>query len=68
MEKKDLPMGVGDFQEIRTGDYYYVDKTNHIKELVTSPISGKKKSGKYFLSRPRRFGKSITLSYNSVSF
>ena len=62
MEKKDLPMGVGDFEEIRTGDYYYVDKTHHIKELVISPISGKKKSGKYFLSRPRRFGKSMIVS------
>ena len=62
MEKKDLPMGVGDFEEIRTGDYYYVDKTHHIKELVTSPISGRKKSGKYFLSRPRRFGKSMIVS------
>ena len=62
MKKKNLPLGVGDFAEIRTGNYYYVDKTHHIKELVTSPISGEKKSGKYFLSRPRRFGKSITLS------
>ena len=62
MEKKDLPMGVGDFEEIRTGNYYYVDKTHHIKELVISPTSGKKKSGKYFLSRPRRFGKSMIVS------
>ena len=62
MGKKDLPMGVGDFEEIRTGDYYYVDKTHHIKKLVTSSISGKKKSGKFFLSRPRRFGKSTIVS------
>ena len=62
MGKKDLPMGVGDFAEIRTGNYYYVDKTHHIKKLVISPTSGEVKSGKYFLSRPRRFGKSITLS------
>ena len=62
MKKKDLPMGVGDFEEIRTGNYYYVDKTHHIKELVISPTSGEKKSGKYFLSRPRRFGKSMIVS------
>ena len=62
MGKKDLPMGVGDFAEIRTGNYYYVDKTHHIKELVISPTSGEKKSGKYFLSRPRRFGKSMIVS------
>lgn len=51
---KKLPIGIQTFSEIRTGNYYYVDKTKHLSEL--------EKSGKYFfLSRPRRFGKSLFL-------
>ncbi|MDX2245316.1 MAG: AAA family ATPase [Bacteroidia bacterium] len=52
---KKYPIGVQDFSEIRTGGYLYVDKTRDIYELA--------QSGKYFfLSRPRRFGKSLLLS------
>lgn len=50
-----LPIGQQDFRGIREGKYLYVDKTEDIHRLVTG--------GKYyFLSRPRRFGKSLTLS------
>ncbi|MCB0599010.1 MAG: AAA family ATPase, partial [Phaeodactylibacter sp.] len=50
-----LPIGQQDFRGIAENDYLYVDKTRLIHQLVTS--------GKYyFLSRPRRFGKSLTLS------
>ncbi|MEZ4983511.1 MAG: AAA family ATPase [Saprospiraceae bacterium] len=49
------PIGIQDFREIRTGGYVYVDKTPHIHRVLDS--------GKYFfLSRPRRFGKSLLLS------
>jgi hypothetical protein len=49
------PVGIQSFEEIRKGDYCYVDKTAQIYQLV--------KTGKYyFLSRPRRFGKSLLLS------
>ena len=49
------PIGVQSFPEIREGGYVYVDKTEHVWNLVNS--------GKYyFLSRPRRFGKSLLLS------
>ncbi|MEZ4988293.1 MAG: AAA family ATPase [Saprospiraceae bacterium] len=49
------PIGIQDFREIRTGGYVYVDKTPHIHRVL--------ESGKYFfLSRPRRFGKSLLLS------
>lgn len=49
------PVGIQSFEEIRTGGYVYVDKTALIYQLVTT--------GKYyFLSRPRRFGKSLLLS------
>lgn len=49
---KRLPIGIQSFKEIRTENYYYVDKTPFVKKLV--------ETGKYFfLSRPRRFGKSL---------
>ncbi|MEQ8706992.1 MAG: AAA family ATPase [Phaeodactylibacter sp.] len=49
------PIGIQSFREIREGGYVYVDKTRQIHDLVSE--------GKYFfLSRPRRFGKSLLLS------
>jgi len=50
---KSLPIGVQTFRDIINGDYLYVDKTKQIYNLV----QGSK--GVYFLSRPRRFGKSL---------
>ena len=47
-----LPEGVTSFREIRTGNYKYVDKT----DLVWQIANGRKFN---YLSRPRRFGKSI---------
>lgn len=53
---KPLPIGVDDFQEIIQKDYYYVDKTLLIKELLD-------KKGKVNLfTRPRRFGKTLNMS------
>ena len=52
---RNLPIGIQDFEDLRTNDYVYVDKTEHIYNLVHF---GKP----YFLSRPRRFGKSLFLS------
>ncbi|MDP5170056.1 MAG: AAA family ATPase, partial [Bacteroidia bacterium] len=52
---KRYPIGIQDFSELRGGKYLYVDKTRGMFDLVLS--------GKYFfLSRPRRFGKSLLLS------
>ena len=52
---KRYPIGIQDFSELRKGDYLYVDKTQQMYDLLSS--------GKYFfLSRPRRFGKSLLLS------
>ena len=49
-----LPVGIQSFEVIRTEGYYYVDKTPFVKKLADE--------GKYFfLSRPRRFGKSLFL-------
>ena len=52
--KRKLPIGIQTFREMRTEGYYYVDKTAYIQRLVDG---GKH----YFLSRPRRFGKSLLL-------
>ncbi|MFH0734971.1 MAG: AAA family ATPase [bacterium] len=52
---KKLPIGIQTFDEIIRNDYLYVDKTEQIEKLITM--------GKYyFLSRPRRFGKSLLIS------
>lgn len=49
---KKLPIAIQTFSEIRQENYTYVDKTKYIHKLTTE---GKT----YFLSRPRRFGKSL---------
>lgn len=56
MFRKKLPIGIENFKEIRQPEYYYVDKTNLIKELLTN-------AGKVNLfTRPRRFGKTLNMS------
>lgn len=55
MEKlKHMPIGVQHFRDIREQDRLYVDKTQIIRDLLVP-------GNKYFLSRPRRFGKSLLL-------
>jgi hypothetical protein len=54
MSRKKLPIGIQTFREIREDDCYYVDKTAFALRMI--------REGKaYFLSRPRRFGKSLFL-------
>uniref|UniRef100_A0A7C4RYA3 AAA-ATPase-like domain-containing protein n=1 Tax=Fervidobacterium pennivorans TaxID=93466 RepID=A0A7C4RYA3_FERPE len=53
---KELPLGVNDYKDIIKGNFIYVDKTKYIYELV------RREKGIYFLSHPRRFGKSLLLS------
>jgi hypothetical protein len=50
-----LPIGIQSFEDLRTTGYLYVDKTDYLYRLVT-------RGKPYFLSRPRRFGKSLFLS------
>ncbi len=52
---KKLPIGVQSFRQLKEGGYLYVDKTELIHKLATEGSS-------YFLSRPRRFGKSLLIS------
>ena len=54
MDRRKLPIGIQTFREVREDGYYYVDKTRYIRRLLDG---GKH----YFLSRPRRFGKSLFL-------
>lgn len=56
MKKSFLPVGVQNFETIRTGNFVYVDKTRHLYEMAEPSQAF------YFLSRPRRFGKSLTVS------
>jgi len=53
---KKLPIGIQTFHEIINKDYLYIDKTKEAYELIESGTKF------YFLSRPRRFGKSLFLS------
>ena len=55
MGNKIYPIGIQNFESLRLDGYFYIDKTALIYQLV--------KSGRYyFLSRPRRFGKSLLIS------
>ncbi len=54
MNKRRLPIGIQTFRKIREENYYYVDKTAYIRRLLDEGTH-------YFLSRPRRFGKSLFL-------
>ena len=53
--KRVLPIGGQDFSDLRRNGFIYVDKTHFVADLVSA-------SKYYFLSRPRRFGKSLFLS------
>jgi len=55
-----LPIGIQTFEKIRNSNYYYVDKTMFVKKLEDG--------GYYFLSRPRRFGKSLFLDTLKEAF
>ncbi len=54
-EMRNLPIGIQTFEKIRENSCVYVDKTQFIKRLAEYKCP-------YFLSRPRRFGKSLFLS------
>ncbi|MCL2467990.1 MAG: AAA family ATPase, partial [Micrococcales bacterium] len=53
MDRKKLPVGIDTFAKIRRGGYYYVDKTGYAMQVADAATC--------FLSRPRRFGKSLFL-------
>ena len=59
MSNKIYPIGIQNFEKIRNGGYFYIDKTALIYQMV-------KTGSYYFLSRPRRFGKSLLISSGSI--
>ncbi|MEE4359680.1 MAG: AAA family ATPase, partial [Desulfococcaceae bacterium] len=56
MPPKRIPIGISDFRKLMEEDYYYVDKTLFIREVIQSS------SEVLLLPRPRRFGKTLNLS------
>ena len=50
-----LPIGIQDFAKLREGGYLYVDKTPYLVDIID-------RGSVFFFSRPRRFGKSLTIS------
>lgn len=54
--KWQMPIGVDNFFDIRSKHYYFVDKTNFIRQLIDGH------SAVTLITRPRRFGKTLTLS------
>jgi hypothetical protein len=61
MLRKKLPIGIQTFAKIRQEHCYYVDKTPFVAKLA-------REGGYYFLSRPRRFGKSLFLDTLAEAF
>ncbi len=59
--KKKLPIGIQTFEKIVRNNYCYVDKTHFVRQLLNDGTY-------YFLSRPRRFGKSLFLSTLRAAF
>lgn len=57
-----LPLGIDDFRKLRTSNCYYVDKTGLIEELLEETFSVN------LITRPRRFGKTLTMSMLSEFF
>ena len=56
MSKALMPVGYDSFEELRSSDFYYVDKSLLVKQLLS------KKSMVTLITRPRRFGKSLNMS------
>lgn len=59
---KKLPIGISSLSKLREENYIYIDKTHHVANLFNS-------GGRYyFLSRPRRFGKSLLVDTLKQAF
>ena len=56
MTMKRLPIGIDDFEKLRQGGYYYVDKTLMIKDFLEM------KDEVALIARPRRFGKTLNMT------
>ena len=54
-----MPIGIDDFGKIRNKDFYFVDKTAFIRQLIDSPREVT------LITRPRRFGKTLTMRFDN---
>ena len=63
MKKLNIPVGISDFAKIRDRNYYYVDKTKLISDLLEEEAAEVT-----FITRPRRFGKTMAMSMLSHFF
>ena len=61
-KNKKLPVGIEMFRDIREHDFYYIDKTGFIKELLESWTEVN------LFTRPRRFGKSLNMDMLKAFF
>ena len=61
-ERKRLPIGISNFKEIIENDYYYVDKTNFIENILEEGFKVE------LFTRPRRFGKTLNISMLNYFF
>ena len=61
MNIRKLPIGIQSFEKLRKENFLYVDKTEFVYRLANEGTT-------YFLSRPRRFGKSLLLSTMEAYF
>ena len=53
MKNLNIPVGVSDFEKIRKNEYYYIDKSGLIEDLL------KRTAEVTLITRPRRFGKTL---------
>lgn len=56
MKKKKIPLGTSDFKSLIEGNYYYIDKTKLIEDILTDGFNVN------LFTRPRRFGKTLNMS------
>ena len=56
MKNLNIPVGVSDFEKIRKNEYYYIDKSGLIEDLL------KRTAEVTLITRPRRFGKTLGMS------
>ena len=61
-KRRAIPIGVDDFKKVREENYYFVDKSELISDIL------KDKAEVYLFTRPRRFGKSLNLSMLDAFF
>ena len=57
MNKVNIPVGVSDFVKLRQNNYYYIDKSALIQELLKNSVTEVT-----LITRPRRFGKTLAMS------